>query len=1586
MKKNKFSKALRHLKSTELDEKIKSLNESPTNSIGGVYALNQPGQRLGLKNPEKVFYPDADGNWPAGIPGTPGKPNYVRPAGYWDEGPGATVDNPYDTLYTADWSYSVQEENPRNTETLIDPDTGYVLSELPPDSRSFILGPLVDLYFHNHGNDNRTFVGYIQKDTREFVLLGRVNGRWGDDNDGNLISQDGFTYGRIWNGLESGFSASNSNFTFEMLQWFHDKLKAGKYVKRAAFFQSGGTPVLSGTGGEGQPDGTVQGNAVGAGPGNASDGGDANVGSGIGGTPNIGTPQDDPNHGGPGEAILWGLISSLVGKLGPLGLAVNAVGDILKLVDQLPALDYSKDIAMSILTGKPIVHDQSDIPQNQIDALVNNISSNMIGNSIPVTNQEIPYADDNIKTNLSGKVSPNVGPNKVPNTTGPMSFNDPGPAGLLNPLHAAGQAQGQVVIPSDGSKPYFKYTDHAYYNPNSTDPGEVPDPIKSVLANLIQSIGGGLDGYPEQIKGDSIKTFEVPVSELPSNLQTAVQKELDYQNIVKTQKDNQTQSDIKYTDDIEKFFDLGQPETNNTPSNVTYTDDPVKFFSNPQSEPQSPPLSSYQSKQEVVKSKTYQDKLKGTWADPTFRAQEVARVRANYLATNPKYPNAPPAAGGVGDPKWMDQQAEKARARARGEVVNYISKPVANVQDIDRAQLEKNIEDSLKQLEIDNENLKGEKLRRNLALAADIGLDVLTVITLLTPIPGDEVAALSAQATKAGVKTGAKTAAQQTTIDAFRIKLTSPDTLAKAQQAINKAGPGFADDVAIQLTANGKTGIFKAKDILRSKGFKVESVNVNLTESRKRILREIKQPYKLPEQPKQKYKMNFKGKFTSQNTPNVTASKKSDDIVSAKNAAGQTWRTKDKYWSGYESTERMNIIYDHVGHGQLYWDTIVDENRNRKNMRDREIQEHLNLIDHNKAMKEIIEQQTLDAPKDPLFKKVADRLKTEIDYPDKPSKSGYPDTPPPKMVNGFHPEYGKRYKYDKLDPHSAEAMPATGNPEIDANVQKARKAKKLKESKNYKIGKKTLKQFSEETWSPISGSGPTNSTAQTFSYSAQNFETGQANTVTVSGLGGVESTPSTVTINYGFGETEVVSAPTFSQLGLQGYAKPLGMNVRRRTDLKNVNPQLDASQEFAQTVGADYMMNARVQQSIRQEVETDLAKIAAKFNSSLIGNMGQNIKLAVEAILKGQQPPLVVPPDPPFTGMTHEQLVDETNKVNDRYNDLLAPLQKKLDSYAGQLAPEGLVAKINDLVEAQNKETNALYEKNLKDNQEYGDLLAKHTDEWGKFVNAIEDYRKEFNLKDQSTNYWNPDSVLSKAGLSYGEIASNNLSDLIINPSGAITTTTVDLLIKAAEKTLGSKLGVESAINVLNYHKEWMKNPTSEPQDMTSVISRGDYNFLNNMVKNAVSSQSSKGTDDMLSLAITGDLNKHQNKDDDADRPGLRNIFGNLDSTRRESGPSGDGAYIVTDENGDQYVEFRKAYEFDMQPIPYLGDLIPGLPRVFPAVSDFAGVGNPLAKVGAVPYGMSKLGAYASVFGTDTMNIVVRIPLNKRRKKKKEEK
>jgi hypothetical protein len=233
-----------------------------------------------------------------------------------------------------------------------------------------------------------------------------------------------------------------------------------------------------------------------------------------------------------------------------------------------------------------------------------------------------------------------------------------------------------------------------------------------------------------------------------------------------------------------------------------------------------------------------------------------------------------------------------------------------------------------------------------------------------------------------------------------------------------------------------------------------------LSEDHRRILREIKQPVAVKEQPRtqklEKYRPNFAGKYTSQNTPDVTACPQSDEMVKAKNAAGQTWRLKDRHWSRYESTERMNIIFDNVGHGSQYWDMIINENQNKKGIRDRAVQEHLNMIAHNRAMlsedptyqspfrNNIEEQETIQADQDPLFKKVAKRLKPAIDYPNKPSPNGFPTEPPPEMIDGWHPEYGNKSNYyNTLDPHSANSMPATGNAEIDAKVRRAKTLKRV---------------------------------------------------------------------------------------------------------------------------------------------------------------------------------------------------------------------------------------------------------------------------------------------------------------------------------------------------------------------------------------------------------------------------------------------------------------------------------------------------------------------------------------------------------------
>jgi len=358
------------------------------------------------------------------------------------------------------------------------------------------------------------------------------------------------------------------------------------------------------------------------------------------------------------------------------------------------------------------------------------------------------------------------------------------------------------------------------------------------------------------------------------------------------------------------------------------------------------------------------------------------------------------------------------------------------------------IEKEIEKLKADNKELDAKRFADTAKMVIGLGLDAATAVAVLNVLsgPADEVAL---QAAKKGV--------QSAIDDVAKLGLQNPTTNRLAKE-FTRNNPGkynpFMTDAQNKLAKQQGLGL-DASPLKTNITNSYEPQGQVLLENRKRILREIKKPYVLSEIPKQKYKMNFSGKFKPQNTPDVTASSKIDELIASGNAKGQKWRLKDKHWQGYETTERMNIIYDRVGHGDQAWEMIIGENQNKKKEHAKKLQEHLNIIAHERAMRQenvdytspfrlaIQEQETIRADKDPLFKKVSKRLKKEIDYSDKPSKNGYPNDPPPEMINGMHPEYGndKGY-YNKLDPQSAEAMPLTGNPEIDKKVKKARKQPK----------------------------------------------------------------------------------------------------------------------------------------------------------------------------------------------------------------------------------------------------------------------------------------------------------------------------------------------------------------------------------------------------------------------------------------------------------------------------------------------------------------------------------------------------------------
>ena len=177
-----------------------------------------------------------------------------------------------------------------------------------------------------------------------------------------------------------------------------------------------------------------------------------------------------------------------------------------------PENNYAPDIAGSIADGEPRTYENDDIPDDQKEKLIKNMNWNDIGGNIPITPKPTNYSDDNFYVNDDGKVTPHTSDSKTnfpPNTHSHQgntpNYND-------NPLANAGEFHFELVVPEDGSEPYFNYEDHAYYNPNSADKGEVPNWLSNALANVSQAAGSQLPGYPDGIKGDVVKKVKIPLS------------------------------------------------------------------------------------------------------------------------------------------------------------------------------------------------------------------------------------------------------------------------------------------------------------------------------------------------------------------------------------------------------------------------------------------------------------------------------------------------------------------------------------------------------------------------------------------------------------------------------------------------------------------------------------------------------------------------------------------------------------------------------------------------------------------------------------------------------------------------------------------------------------------------------------------------------------------------------------------------------------------------------------------------------------------------------------------------------------------
>ena len=287
-----------------------------------------------------------------------------------------------------------------------------------------------------------------------------------------------------------------------------------------------------------------------------------------------------------------------------------------------------------------------------------------------------------------------------------------------------------------------------------------------------------------------------------------------------------------------------------------------------------------------------------------------------------------------------------------------------------------------------------------------------------------------------------------------------------SQSMMEFSGVMYANEKAEQIS--GKNTNELADKDSDSTQDAVNEVRI-LSESRKRhVIREIKKPITLPET-KKKFKVKPKVLGHPSNKTLSDQMKDTTPNVAFKKEI-PVWSMDQKIRNARSSQEKKNEVLEYLGSSGDHWEymtkTIKEHNKKiinlnyggkkkkvtRKEQVDKDIlvfmeddlgnkssvlQSKINEMQAEAGDKEMFAKYyEMHPQKKSLFKEVVKR--GVFDYPKKPSKKGYPDKEPAKLDpnTGMHPEYGKKYKHDKLDPHSAESMPMQGDPEIDANISK----------------------------------------------------------------------------------------------------------------------------------------------------------------------------------------------------------------------------------------------------------------------------------------------------------------------------------------------------------------------------------------------------------------------------------------------------------------------------------------------------------------------------------------------------------------------
>ena len=208
-------------------------------------------------------------------------------------------------------------------------------------------------------------------------------------------------------------------------------------------------------------------------------------------------------------------------------------------------------------------------------------------------------------------------------------------------------------------------------------------------------------------------------------------------------------------------------------------------------------------------------------------------------------------------------------------------------------------------------------------------------------------------------------------------------------------------------------------------------------------------------------------------------------------------------------------------------------------------------------------------------------------------------------------------------------------------------------SRPYKSDWREEINLQESDWTPVAGS-IANSSSQTFQYGGEGGPI-----ATFSGLGGVEAYPSTVSVS---GET--LNTPDYSQLGMQGYAPPLG-GVQRQTK-QTENERIDAE---------------------ILKLEEQIKQLQQK-----VSDLGEE-QIATE---------------PQYTGMSYGDYIDKTNEVNDKWNEKTGPLGEIVYGGGSESEKKVAYAKLDVYERARAKELDALNAQYNKSNEAYAKAQNDH--------------------------------------------------------------------------------------------------------------------------------------------------------------------------------------------------------------------------------------------------------------------------------------